>query len=281
MMDEPNNMQAIIDAARSGATTNVLFQDARHATVFLPIGKDGHGEIVEVELEKWLAAPARKRGHVVVYDAASFNQILADNRDAGNIAIYLDRNPDCPSVVAVLNGHGKGGPGWADFRAEIAFRPTPQWLKWKAIDGKLLPQSVFAEFVEDNLADIADPPGATMLEVATYLQATRTTNFKSGLRLADGTVQFQHLQDDDAKVGAGLLAVPELFTLGIAPLFGLPPYRVPVRFRYRIVEGKLTLGVKLQRVEDMMAQIVEDVIANIERGADVSVMDGKAPEPTK
>lgn len=276
-MADLDNIQAIIDAVRAGVPTSVVSETAARRAVFVP----GHGQhpsrIENIDLEAGAPKPLRKRGHVKVFDAASFNIILTDNADAGDISIYFDRTPERPSVVAVLNGNGKAGPGWSDFRAEIVFRPTPQWAKWKAIDGKMLPQVQFAEFVEDNLEDVADPAGAVMLEIATYLEAVRTVNFRSGIRLTSGTIQFRHDQDDAAKVGAGTIEVPETIKLGIAPIFGLPSYVVPARFRYRITDGKLTLGVKPQRIESMMAQIVEDCIAKIERGANVSVMDGLPP----
>lgn len=272
------DIQSVIDAVRAGTAAQTLATvgTKRHVLV------TGHGAqpsvIHTIDLDSGMAAPARKRGRVVVFDAASFNQVLADNADAGNIAIYFDRNPEKPAVVAVLNGHGKGGPGWSDFRAEICFRPTPQWTKWKARDGKMQSQTEFAEFIEDNLEDIAEPAGAVMLEIATHLEVARSVNFKSAMRLTSGVVQFKHETDDTARVGANTIDVPEAFTLGVAPIFGLPSYRVPARFRYRLVDGKLTLGYKLQRIETMMEKIVEDVIAKIERGANISVMDGLPPE---
>jgi uncharacterized protein YfdQ (DUF2303 family) len=175
----------------------------------------------------------------------------------------------------VLNGNGKEGPGWGDFRCEIEFRYTPQWLKWKAIDGKLMQQVPFAEFIEENMEDVAEPTGAILLELATYLSAVRTVNFRSGVRLSSGLVNFQHEEADEVK--AGELAIPEDFVLGIAPVFGLPGYRVPCRFRYRLQDRKLYLGIKLQRVETLMSKIVEDVIEKIERGANISVLDGLPP----
>lgn len=271
------NMQPVIDAARQGALPTKLHESDGVAYWLIPGVGQEPSKVEEIEYWRQAGTPRRKSGHVTVFDAASFNQVLADNSDTGNIAIYFDRNPEKPSVVAVLNGHGKAGPGWGDFRCSILFRSTPQWMKWRGIDGKMMSQVGFAEFLEDNLEDIAEPAGAIMLEIATYLEAVRTVNFRSGIRLASGTVQFRHDQSDEAKVGAGTIEVPETIVLGVAPIFGLPSYRVPARFRYRIENGKLMLGVKLQRVETMMAQIVEDVAAKIERGANVSVMDGLPP----
>lgn len=274
-MDNP--LQAVIDAVRAGVPSETLADvgTKRHTVVH----SAGHSNVHVIDLQDGLAKPVRKSGKVTVFDAASFNQVIADNSDAGNIAIYLDRNPNRPSVVAVLNGNGKAGPGWADFRLNIEFRPTPQWVKWRNLDGKLMPQVEFAEFVEENLEDIADPAGATMLEIASQLQLVRSVNFRSRVVLQSGTFAFAHDQDDKASVGAGTIDVPQTFTLGIAPIFGLAAYRVPARFRYRIEDGKLKLGFRLQRVETIMEQIVEDVVSKIERGANVSVMDGLPPAP--
>lgn len=267
-----DNVKTIVDTAIASAEPTVLH--AGHQTIWIHTAARG---LERVDVSSTLSAPPRKVGKTVVFDAASFNMMIADNSDAGNIAIYLDRNPIKPSIVAVLNGHGKGGPGWSDFRVAIEFRPTPQWVKWQGIDGKMLPQAAFAEFIEDNLDDIASPPKADFLEIVTYLQATRTVDFKSGLRLSSGAIQFQNLESIDAKVSAGSVAVPEQFTLGIAPMFGSPAYSIPVRFRYRLQEGKLTLGVKLQRIESLMETLVNEVVAKIERGANISVLDGLPP----
>lgn len=276
-----DNIQAVIDAAREGSKPTLLSETVGVAHWFVP----GHGErpsqITRVDLEAGADAPLRSKGLVTVFDAASFNQVIRDNTDTEtmNTTIYFDRNPTKPSVVAVMNGNGTEGPGWGDFRVQIVFRETPQWTKWKHHDGHMLPQVLFAEFLEDNLEDIAEPNGAAMLEIATYLEAVRSVQFKSGIRLSSGAVQFRHEQNDETKVGANMVEVPEVFKLGIRPIQGMPSYEVPARFRWRLTEGKLTLGYKLQRIESLMSQILEDVIAKIEKAANISVLDGLPPEP--
>lgn len=274
-MNTGMDMQAVIDAARQGVTP-VNWPVSIAEVIYLPNGNGGQGAFVPVE--RFHPTPARKRGTVIVFDAAGFNQVLRDNADAGDCAVYLDRNPEAPVIEAVLNGHGKGGPGWGDLRVKIEFRATPQWAKWRAIDGKLLDQAAFAEFIEDNIADIETPAGATMLEIATQFQAMRTTAFRKAIRLSSGQVQFENVENIDAKVGAGQIAVPEELTLALAPLQGSPVFRVPARFRYRLsAEGKLVLGVKLQRLEDLMREVIEDVVKRIEVGANVSIIEGRAP----
>jgi uncharacterized protein YfdQ (DUF2303 family) len=272
---EIDNIATLIHEIRAGAEQTQVIDNPSRKVIFVP----GHGAhpatVLEIDAEKGLQNPVRRRGRVTVFDAASLNQIIRDNATAGNCVIYMDRHPDHPSVVAVLNDHGKDGAGWGDYRAVVEFRQTPQWEKWCALDGRLIQQVPFSEFIEENMEDIAEPAGAVMLEIATYLSAVRTVNFRSGVSLQGGLVQLQHDETDEIK--AGTLKIPEVFTLGITPIFGLGSYKVPVRFRYRIADRKLLLGFKLQRRETLMATIVEDVIAKIEKGSNISVLDGLPP----
>lgn len=286
-----DNTQAIIDAARLGFETKKLIANETLAYYAVPKADGVHIETVNIEPGN--AVPMRPRGTTQVFDAASFNELLAVNDTAGSTTIYINRDANTPSIVAVLNGNGSTGPGWGDFRAEIVFRFTPQWKRWTSIDGKMMDQSAFAEFVEDNMADIVSPPGAEMLEIAQYLSATRSVDFKSAIRLSSGQIQFQNVESIDAKVGAGQVAIPETITLGIAPVFGLPPFRVEARFRYRVQDGKLRLGIKLQRVEDTMEAVVNDMVngtlpgegrpavKGIEAPSGTVVVEGIAPAPTK
>jgi uncharacterized protein YfdQ (DUF2303 family) len=268
------DMEAVIAAARKAV--DPIAVDAGQHLVFLPLGEGGEGQLVS--LEKYHADPTRMRGQVDVFDVASFNIIVASN-DHGATSIYLDRSVTAPAIVGILNGADESGPGWNDYRVNLVFRETPQWAKWRGMDGRMMPQAAFAEFIEDNLADIADPPSGAMLEIATYLQVTRVTDFKSATRLSSGAIQFQNVQTDDAKVAAGSMAIPETFKIGL-PLFqGGKSYAVVARFRYRLTDGKLTLGFKLQRVEDIVVDIFNDLVAQIERGTNVSVLEGTAPKP--
>lgn len=272
-MTEKSDMQAVIDAARQGVKPDVISENV----YYLPNANAGSGAVAS--LERFLAAPQRKRGETLVFDPASFNQVVRDNMQPGRASIYIDRDVAKPGICAVLNGNGPAGPGWADLRVRIGFRPTPQWQKWQAIDGKLLGQAEFAEFVEDNLADIVMPAAAQMLEVVTQFQATRTTAIRRAIRLSNGLMQFEHTENIDAKVGAGLIEVPEAMVLSLAPFIGCPLYEVPARFRYRLTDGALKLGVKLQRVEDLMRVVLDDVVQKIERSTDISVLEGVPPVP--
>lgn len=268
-----DNMQAVIDAARAGQAP-VTIRSADHFEV---IFASDAGAIQTLDLEKYNATPARKRGAVTVFDADSLNRLLIDNAGAGHITVYVNPDTNKPAIVAVLNGAGPDGPGWSDFRVAIGFRETPQWAKWRAIDGKLLPQADFAEFCEENLGDISAPDGATVMEIVSYLQATRSVAFKSGIKLSSGAVRFANDESIEAQVGAGEIAVPDTFELALSPIFGVQPFKIPARFRFRMQDRKLLLGLKLQRIEDVIATIIKEIEAEIVLPEGAAKVYGVAP----
>lgn len=253
----------IIAAARAGVEPKPI--PGVQNVVFVPLAEEGRFE----DLQEFMPGPRRKKGTITVFDAGSFNAVMEQHSDAGIHTVYIDRDVNAPSIIGVMNDNGTiegnsiGCLGWRDFRVQIELRQTPQWRKWRSMDGKMVPQAEFAEFIEDNLADISTPSGAEMLEIVTYLQATRTVSFKSGVRLSNGAIEFVNKEDIDAKVGAGKVEVPEKFMLALTPYQGLPLYGVPARFRYRLTDGKLVMGLKLERIENLMNQVLDEVIGGI------------------
>lgn len=268
-----DNLKHVMDVAREAATFQPVMTTTTAQAVYIPRGPGGDGAIVTVDMEKHMREPARKRGAVIVFDAASMNLIL-DANQGQQIVVYVDRMYPSPAIIAIMNDHG-AQPGWRDHRVNLAFRTTPQWQKWLSIDGKMMPQTEFAEFIEENLPDITEPAGAAMLEVAQYFSATRDVSFKSAVRLKDGQIQFQNEERIEAKVGAGNVEVPDTIGLGLAPYFGVAPFRVEAKFRYRIRDGKLSLGIKLQRVEDIVSHVVEETFKGLILPPGALLVDGR------
>lgn len=261
------NYQDIINAARDGVALFVPPPGVERVIV------PATGKVVEIEWPR--TEPRRKKGQTDVFDAESFNTVIKPH--LGQALVYIDRQPTQPAIVAILNGHTAGAPGFGDHRVNLVLRATPQWTKWRGIDGKFLDQTTFAEFVEDNIEDVAEPAGALLLEIARDLQITRATAFRSAQRNSSGAVHFTHTQDDTTKVGAGEISIPEVIALGVAPFQGIQPFRVPARLRYRLNDGKLTLGIKLQRIEDVVSQALDEVVGGIEFSEAVVRVEGVAP----
>ena len=290
------NIEAVIKVAQQATEPVRIGQSER--MWFVPSANEGQGLLVD--LAQYDEAPPRQSGFYLVSDVASFIKLLAEQRSGLPIKIYVHRVASAPVVVAVLNDNRGGnaaiqspmpisdqapakigwteeGAGWRDHRVTLALMSTPQWQTWTGMDGKMQHQIAFGEFIEENIIDIVDPPGATMLEIATYLESKRDVSFRSGVRLNNGAVQFEHTENVEAKVGAGQIAVPEAFTIGIPVFVGVAPYSIVCRFRWRNDGGKLTLGYRLQRVTDTVKAVVDEIVNAIVLPDGAMILEGQPP----
>ncbi|WP_269057538.1 DUF2303 family protein [Yersinia pseudotuberculosis] len=77
-------------------------------------------------------------------------------------------------------------PTWNDHRAHYRCELSKAWKIWQKYDGQTLSQEQFAELLEDRAADVVNPTGAELLEIATKFQVIRKAVFGSAMRLATG-----------------------------------------------------------------------------------------------
>lgn len=266
MTEDTNNAQAIIDTATRAAEPHETFPGVYIVTV-----PDG-GDVQVIDMEKQLDEPRRKSGSFAVHDAASFCAYLKKHGGERS-EVWADAIGH--RIVGVVNAHGNGGAGWADHRVTYAAQLTPAWLAWATNDGELLNQSAFAELIEDRAVDIVKPSAADMLELAQTFQATVGVRFESSKLLSSGERQLAYREEVDAKAGrAGRMDVPKEFTLALMPFEGAEIYKVTARFRYRISDGALRVGYRLERPEDVLREAFEGVVSAVEAAVTQPVFRG-------
>lgn len=203
-------------------------------------------------VEKAQPNPNRKTGTVVLKDLLSLH-LYCDAQALANQAketgfIYADT--DTRKITAVFNDYRATDGGWRDHRAEYKAEYTPEFAKWLANSGKQMGQSEFAEFIEDNMADIQEPAAASMLEMATTIQAKTDINFGSAKRLENGQVQLQYTETIDARAGAnGAMAIPKEFALGMRIFKNGAGYKLRARLKYRLHSGAVKFWYELDRPE--------------------------------
>ncbi len=206
-------------------------------------------------------APRRKSGTVQLGDLNSLLQYMADQgaQDIG----YVYADPDRRTITAVFNDQ-KGSPGWRDHRAEYTAALTPEAKRWLENNSKELSQMEFAEFIEDNLADLHGAEGETLLAVATTIVASTGINFSSARRLDNGQTQLIYNENIDARAGAdGSLVIPKTFTLGLRLFKNGEGYKLTARLKYRLHGQAVKFRYELDRpekaLEDAFAGYVEQV----------------------
>jgi uncharacterized protein YfdQ (DUF2303 family) len=232
--------------------------------VTLPAGS--RGEIVDLtdHLAKHAPHPHRVTGTYTPHDVASFVAYVDEHQDPAHSTIWIDLL--AARLVAVLNDHASTATGWGDHRAALQLQHTPEWKHWSGKDGQWLTQETFAEHIRDGIMEIVEPDGATMLEIAQTFEGKTKADWKSATRIDNGQVSFVYQEEIQAGAGRqGDLEIPSQLLLAIAPFYGEQPAPIAARFRYRIKEGTLSLGYKLEKPQEVLQRSV-NAIADRLRG---------------
>lgn len=273
----PQDAQAVIDTAVRSAQPTIVADKV--ALVSVP----ADGRVEQIDLRALLAPyderPERKRGSFAVHDADSFVAYV-DKHGLSQSEVWADATQ--ARVVGVINAHmGTTGDGvedfagWADHRVSFQATETDAWKAWASRDGQLLSQSDFAELIEERSVDIIRPSAADMLELAQTFEATIGVRFESSKLLSSGERVLEYREQVDAKAGrAGKLEIPKDFELALIPFEGADRFKVTARFRYRITDGSLRVGYRLDRPADVKREAFLSVVQSISERVEQPVLRG-------
>lgn len=275
-----NAAQIIHDSAIASAGPELLDTDDSLAAFTVPAGCELHLVDVTKELAEHQAGPARKTGKFVVHDADSFVAYTMKHVHL-NSEVWADVLTQ--QIIGVLNAHDEapapdgleGQAGWGDHRVVYKVDHTDAWKAWAGNDGKLLEQQAFSEFIEDNLPDIVEPFAADLLELVQTFQATTSVEFESSQLLSNGQRRLKYKETTSATAGKnGEFEIPKELKLAIKPFEGADLFGVTARFRFRLTNGHLHIGYKLDRPEDVIRAAFESVVEQVQEGVSAPVYRG-------
>lgn len=263
--------EAIIHAARMGAEPRTLELGEYHV---VPTA-NGDVRIFDLTGDQYRDTPSRKTGTVTVSDVPSFLAVYGKHASP-DAEVYADRTRG--TITAILDAHsGYGGiPQWQGHRVVLKLKHTDAFNEWATVNGKLMGQVSFAEHIENRRADIIEPTAADVLELAQTFQATTKVDFKSSTILKSGQRQLSYVESINASAGQrGEMAVPDHLQLAVAVYEGAAVAdAVTARLRFRIVDGRLNLGVVLDQLADVVQAAFEGVIGEVQAGVKVPVLRG-------
>ncbi len=260
---------AIASIALSGARPDVIIPGELYTV------PDSDGGVRLLDTEALGYAPRRVMADRVLRDAESFIGYV-NRHGTDRTEVYADSVK--AQVVAVLDSHAgvdetdaylarEGRAGWQSHTVTLKLEKTPSWLAWMAADGQLMPQSVFADFIEAQAADVREPSSATMLEIAQSFHANTKVQYESGHRNDSGQVRLEYKETIEAKAGQkGNVDIPAELGLVLRPYLGGPPYSIKARFRYRIATNGVLLGFALDRPQEVLDAAFTDVVTEIRDG---------------
>lgn len=271
-------------------------------------------ESIKKLLDEYRARPERRSGTADLQDLASFIAWVNRHKDAGSVLrCQMDRS--APKLHAIVDYHEAGEAmsldgidhraRWRSFGATYQMPLDKRWQDWNGISGKAVGQTQFASFLEDHILDLVGARNSTTdsgelvsnlpPEVARFLalnggkcaEPNDVVQLSKGLDLyADTKVQERvNLQSGETSFtfeekhrGApDAVVVPQLFLVAL-PVFYLSDtlYRVPVRLRYRLHEGKLLWIPTLWQAEEVFDKAVRDAAKDAQQQTDLPLFYGTA-----
>ncbi len=262
-------LEAVLKGARIADPVLDLGDGRRHA--FLPEG------FTLKDISDPHALPPYIKQGVVVDDADSLIAYVNRFSDARSVIIA---DLDALSISAVLDWHTHNQDSVYEplqampcqHRAALKLRNSEEYARWAAMENKLHSQMEFAEFLDENSADIVDPDPAVMIEIARDLEATQGVAFKAGTRLQTGERSFRYETETHVK---GDLVVPQRFRLAIPLFFGEEPTEIEASFRFRPNPDGLKLGFVWRRVEYVRQAKFREIAFRMAEATGLPVVQGR------
>jgi uncharacterized protein YfdQ (DUF2303 family) len=224
-----------------------------------------------VDLRRYATHPRRRTGTLTVYDPPSFidavkrfatpRAVVAADVQKLNFLAYLEFHDGDAETVKARH---------LDFKASYTLRETEDWKRWTAQNAKPMAQVAFAQFLEDNLHNIAEPEGIVLLDITQNLHMRTNVTFKSSVRLSDGTQQLTYEENSEGAT-KGDLKLPTQIVLGLQPFEGAAQYRVDARLRIRAAGGTAQFWYELVRPD----RVVETAFREVE----TKLRDGLTEQP--
>jgi uncharacterized protein YfdQ (DUF2303 family) len=225
-------------------------------------------------------SPARATGTVKLRDANSFVTYFNRQKRAESL-IYASLDP--AKILGVIDDHraygteftNEDGANWRSYRVEFAVPASREWKTWTGRDRQPMTQLELAELIEDNLPDIINPDGSTMLSVALNFEASKEGNFVSATRLQDGSTNF--VWKEDVNATGNKIAMPSQISLSIPVFENGEPYSVDARIKYRVQNGTLKIWYELVRPHKVLEAAFRAIWSQIEEQTATKILLG-SPE---
>lgn len=236
--------------------------DSEHHVVIVPEGYN------PIDMRPFMPPPDEVRDVVALTTVEDFIAYMVAYALPDRTAVFADE--ETATFVGVVDYHGRGAlvdkdgqSGRCIQQARYTCPESAESKLWRASNAKTMSQTVFAQFIEENAPDIASPPGAEMLELATHFQVHKKVKFESELRLADGQRQLQYVEEIQATARPGKVTVPDRFILDIPLFIGGERFNVTARLRYRMEGGTLGIFYELHRFDEVRRNAIGKLIAQV------------------
>lgn len=278
-----DNMKTIIDAAREGVAADSKIAEVEGMPVLVTNGRIGVLTEALDEAERRGAAPKRRKGTSTHTELASFIEHVNRFKDADS-AVFADT--DDVTLTAVLDYHKAGAtadPRWGGHRSVYSCPLSRQWTLWTGSSDRKMPQDAFAQFIEDNMDDLAAPVGngadkdfpmpSDVLTMARNLVIRSKGEFSRSINPTTGESSLVCRNENTTES----TKIPRAFLLGIPVFEAGALYKLEARLRMDMSSGRPLFSYVLYRPEAIKRDAFGEVRTMVKEQTQLPVFAG-SPE---
>ncbi len=253
MADIRSELAEAFEAGRDTRKIGDRIGRVERGALSVPVLLDEAGNVavaegVMVTLDEMEAGPRRRAGYSRHAELDSFIGYVNRFKQAPSV-IWADQAAF--RVLAVFDYHPEGADpmaaGWARHRAAYECPRSESWKRWTSLDGRAQKQDAFADFIDENMADLASddgyPKAADLLEMARDLRVHTVGKFERKINPTTGEGAMVCRTDNETTSSV----IPRAFLIGISVFEGGDSYRVECRIRFAMLEGVPTFSFGMHR----------------------------------
>jgi uncharacterized protein YfdQ (DUF2303 family) len=212
--------------------------------------------------------PRRHKGTIDVSTVDSFNRFVAREQIPETTVCFSD--VDREQFTAVINYAAAGDqPGWGDRKILLSIKKTTEFKRWEENNRKRMSQMQLADFLEENMDSIREPPAAALIEMISHLRVKKRAQFDSVINQENGDQSITYSEEIKGESINGSVDFASKFLVGLTPYRGSDPYAIHCNLRFSVDSNKqLTIFFSMQNIE-----LVKEKAFNAERDKVMKTME--------
>ena len=178
---------------------------------------------------------------------------------------------------AALDWHSAtASPQTRTHNAYFSPRLDSQFEKWLAVNGKLMDQNIFVEFLEEHAPEIIEPDAASMLEIATDLNVKVDITYKSKKSVSNNMVQLEYREKaGDVATGTGNILLPSEIAVRVPLFFGEEAKDLKIFLRLHLRQGEpIRFKLDIHRLDSMLEEAFLAIASRIAENTHIVPMSG-------
>jgi uncharacterized protein YfdQ (DUF2303 family) len=196
--------------------------------------------IAERKFELENERPMRNVGDVRVADVESFAYMVERENIPETTIVRADMNNR--NFVAIINFAEDGKiAGFEDRTISLSLVRTLEFGRWMANNRERMTQLQLADFLEENLENIVEPPAAEMIEMISNLKVKRNAQYHSVIDTNTGAQSLSFSETIKGETVNGSMDFRSKFKIAITPYIGSKPYEIECNVRFSVGEERLRI----------------------------------------